>query len=79
MSEWISFDRWSECAHMEQAGILFQIVNAQGEKLLTKCTPSVTIPFDWKSQPTRFRLVKEGRPRRSNPLPPPATAHDLKR
>ena len=31
MSDWISFDRWPECAELERPGYRFEIKNAEGE------------------------------------------------
>lgn len=71
MSDWVDFDRWHECARMERPGIIFEVVNDDGQQLFTNCTVPLEFPFDWKSPATRFRAVPEPRPRHSTPIPEP--------
>lgn len=71
MSEWIDFDRWSECRSMERPGIIFEVTNNE-QTLLTTCVVPLPVPFDWKAAPVRFRTVPEPEPRHSSPLPKPA-------
>lgn len=70
--DWIDFDRWPECRHMERPGIVFEVENAAGQSLLTPCTIPLEIPFDWTGGPIRFRSIEEPKPRHSAPIPPPA-------
>lgn len=70
--EWIDFDRWPECREMERPGIVFEVENAEGQSLLTPCTATLEVPFDWTTGPIRFRPVEEPKPRHSAPLPAPA-------
>jgi len=72
MSEWIDFDRWHECMAMARPGIVFEIANADGQRLFTPCVlPLPPVPFDWKSPPLQFRAVAEPPAERSAPLPEP--------
>lgn len=71
MSEWVSFDRWAECAQMQRPGFVFEVVNSHGQRLLTQCEPKLPVPFDWRSAPVRFRLVEAPQLRRSQPAPKP--------
>jgi hypothetical protein len=71
MSEWIDFVRWQDCREMERPGYIFEVVNADEQYMLTPCTPTVEMPFDWTSSPIKFRMVAEPPLRRSDPLPPP--------
>lgn len=72
MSEWIDFSRWDECAGMQRPGYAFEVENAEGLSLVTECIVPLTVPFDWKSVPLRFRIVELGKPTHSSPLPAPA-------
>ena len=69
MSEWISFDRWAECARMQRPGYVFEVINSDGQRMLTQCEQKLPMPFDWRSPPARFRIVEAPPPRRSQPLP----------
>ena len=70
MSEWISIDEWSRCPEMERPGIVFQIRNADGQLLTTRCVvPLPEFPFDWKSAPLEFRAVFELVPQHSDRCP----------
>jgi hypothetical protein len=72
MSEWIAIAQWADCRAMQRPGIVFEIQNAEGQVLLTRCiVPLPTAPLDWKSPPIRFRAVKEPQPEHSSPIPPP--------
>ena len=71
MSDWINFDQWQNCVRMERPGFVFEVRNAEGRSLLTTCTVSLQVPFDWKSPPVHFRLVKALRPRHSDSIPKP--------
>jgi hypothetical protein len=72
MSEWMAMAQWAECRAMEKPGIVFEIQNAAGQSLFTRCVvPLPPPPFDWKSPPMRFRTVKEAPAERSTPIPPP--------
>lgn len=71
MSEWIDFAHWQECKALERRGYTFEVVNADEQHMLTSCTPSVEVPFDWTSLPVKFRMVAEPPLKRSDPLPPP--------
>lgn len=72
MSEWLEIEQWRRCAEMARPGILFEIGNAEGQSLFTPCVqPLPAAPFDWRSPPTRFRVVAEPKPERSSPLPKP--------
>jgi hypothetical protein len=72
MDEWISFDRWAECATMQRPGYVFEVINSDGQRLVTQCEPNLPMPFDWRSAPLRFRLVPAAQPRHSDPLPSPS-------
>lgn len=69
--DWIDFDRWPDCRSLERPGIVFEVENAEGQSLLTACTPLLEVPFDWNGGPVRFRPVEEPKPQHSSPLPPP--------
>jgi hypothetical protein len=72
MSEWIAIAQWHECKKMARPGIVFEVKNAEGQTLLTECTPQVpSIPFDWKSPPVLFRAVPVPKPQHSTPMPEP--------
>jgi hypothetical protein len=71
MSDWIAFERWSECARMERPGYIFEVRNPEGHELLTTCTVPLTWPADWRSAPVAFRLIEEPKPRHSTPIPRP--------
>ena len=71
MSDWIDFDQWHNCARMERPGFVFEVRNGEGRSLLTPCTVPLQLPFEWRSPPVDFRLVKALKPRRSNPIPKP--------
>lgn len=71
MSEWIDFVHWQECKAMERSGYIFEVVNADEQHLLTTCTVTFALPFDWTSSPVKFRMIPEPALKRSNPLPPP--------
>ena len=72
MSEWIAIDRWHQCMQLERPGIIFEVVNGEGQELVTACVGSGPVPFDWRSRPTKFRPVPAPPPRRSSPIPEPA-------
>lgn len=69
---WYDFSKWDQCRSMERPGYSFEIENAEGMKLWTPCTPVVELPFDWKSEPQRFRLVKMVQGEHSTPMTPPS-------
>ncbi|MDB5541125.1 MAG: hypothetical protein JWQ89_2852 [Devosia sp.] len=71
--DWMDFDRWPECLHLERPGIVFEVMNAEGLSVLTTCTVPLEIPAGWTSPPLRFRPVPEPAPGHSQPLPPPAS------
>jgi hypothetical protein len=72
MGEWIAMDQWHQCAQMERPGIIFEIRNAEDQALFTRCVvPLPPVPFDWKSQPLRFRAIPEPKATHSTPAPPP--------
>lgn len=72
MSDWISIDEWYRCREMARPGIVFEVRNADGQLLTTRCVvPLPEAPFDWKSAPLEFRAVPETKPQHSEPLPPP--------
>lgn len=71
MSEWIDFAHWQACKDMERPAYIFEVVNAEEQSMLTTCTPTVEVPFDWTSSPVKFRMVAEPPLRRSDPLPLP--------
>jgi hypothetical protein len=73
MSDWIDFSHWPDCATLSRPGYVFEVANAQDQRLLTPCAPELEVPWDWKSGPVRFRLVIEEKPVHSTPIPPPAT------
>lgn len=69
MSDWIDFAQWSLCDEMARPGVVFEVVNADGQVMLTECTPVLEIPTDWKAGPIRFRPIPEPVPTRSKPIP----------
>ena len=69
MTDWIDFDQWKDCTRMERPGFIFEVSNAEGLSLLTPCVPNLQIPWDWKSNPVRFRVVEAPGPRHSTPIP----------
>jgi len=72
MGEWISIAQWERCRELARPGIIFEISNAEGQSLFTQCVePLPAVPFDWKSQPVRFRAIPEPAPQRSGPMPKP--------
>lgn len=72
MSDWMAIAQWQECERMARPGIVFELQNAEGLSLFTRCIPTLpALPFDWKSPPVRFRAVEQVPPRRSDPIPPP--------
>jgi hypothetical protein len=72
MSEWMSIAQWQDCVGMAKPGIIFEIRNAEGQRLLTPCVmPLPAMPFDWKSPAISFRAIPEPKPRRSEPMPEP--------
>ena len=71
MSEWYPIDEWQNCQSLAQPGFVFELQNAEGKSLLTRCGPLPAYPFDWTTGAVRFRQVIEQEPRHSAPLPPP--------
>ncbi|WP_134499747.1 hypothetical protein [Microvirga pakistanensis] len=71
MSDWIAFDRWTECVGLERPGYVFEVRNREGLTLQTACTVPLQLPADWKSAPVSFRLIEEPKPRHSAPIPTP--------
>lgn len=71
MYEWIDFAQWQDCRAMQRPGYVFEVVNAQDQRMITPCTIPLEFPFDWSSAPLKFRLIPESEPRHSDPLPPP--------
>lgn len=71
MSDWISFDQWRDCSRMERPGFIFEVANAEGQRMLTRCTQPFQQPWDWKSAPVQFRIIAEPKPRHSSPFPKP--------
>jgi hypothetical protein len=73
MIDWIPIDQWVECTKLERPGIVFEVRNAQGQTLLTACTPDRPLaPFDWTGPPLEFRPVPEAPAKHSSPLPGPS-------
>lgn len=72
MSEWIDFQRWTECVGMERPGMVFEVVNGDLQSLMTHCIVPLETPFDWRSPPLRFRVIVEPTPMHSEPLPKPS-------
>ena len=72
MTGWIPIAQWLDCVQMERPGIIFEIRNADGQSLFTKCVaPLPPMPFDWKSPPVKFRAIAQPKPTHSNPIPRP--------
>lgn len=72
MGEWMAIAEWHRCAEMSRPGIVFEIRNAEGLRLVTRCAPDVPAPpWDWKSPGIEFRAIPEPKPEHSDPLPPP--------
>jgi hypothetical protein len=72
MEGWLEIARWAECERMARPGIVFEVQNAAGQSLLTRCiVPLPAVPHDWSGPPQRFRAVEEAPARRSTPMPLP--------
>ncbi len=71
MSDWIDFNRWKDCASMERPGFVFEVANAEDQRMLTRCMHPLQRPWDWTSAPVRFRIVAAPKPRHSRPIPRP--------
>ena len=72
VSDWVDIKDWDLCSQMARPGIVFEVRNAEGQSMLTPCTPSPPKPpFDWKSAPLKFRAVTEQPPEHSSPIPKP--------
>jgi len=72
MSEWMAMTEWHACRDMERPGIVFEVQNAAGQSLFTRCVvPLPPAPSDWTSPPVRFRAIAEPAPRHSEPIPAP--------
>jgi hypothetical protein len=74
MSEWMAIERWSDCAGLARPGTVFEVQNAEGQRMLTPCVLPLQVPFDWRSPPVRFRAVVGPPAQRSAPIPPPKTS-----
>ena len=62
MSDWMAIAQWHDCRQLERPAVVFEIQNADGQSLFTRCVvPLPPVPFDWKSPPVRFRAVAEQR------------------
>ena len=72
MGEWTDFQQWKDCTRLERPGMVFEVINADGQSLLTPCVEKLNLPWDWKSAPVRFRVVAAPKPRHSTPIPPPS-------
>lgn len=73
MSDWIDIERWPDCVGLQKPGIVFEIRNKEGLRLITPCVvPLPDAPFDWRSAPVEFRPIEEPRPVHSEPLPGPS-------
>lgn len=72
VSEWMAIDQWHQCRAMERPGIAFELQNADGQQMLSRCSDALpATPFDWGAPPIRFRAVVEPPPKRSAPIPEP--------
>lgn len=71
MSDWMDFEHWAECEQLARPGYVFEVVNGEEQRLFTNCVQPLVKPWDWTSDPVRFRLVPEQQPRRSKPMPKP--------
>ena len=72
MTDWLAIARWQECQQMARPGIVFELQNAEGLSLFTRCAATLPpTPFDWKSPPVRFRAVAETPAQHSDPIPAP--------
>ena len=72
VSEWLAIDQWHMCRTMERPGIIFELRNAEGQRMFTQCTETLpAAPFDWTSSAVTFRAVREPPPKRSAPIPEP--------
>jgi len=71
MSDWIAFERWSECPRMERPGHVFEVRSQDGQSLFTACTVPLQLPAHWTAPPVAFRLIERPRPRHSTPIPEP--------
>jgi hypothetical protein len=69
---WHKISQWKNCKNLMQQGSIFEVQNAVGQSMWSECTSSTPkSPVGWHSEPTRFRLVKEPLPKRSEPHPLP--------
>jgi hypothetical protein len=75
---WFTMSHWDKCAHLMQQGSVFELQSAEGQVMLSECTSRVPQkPFDWHSDPVRFRLVKEPIPKHSPPTPDPIGSEQI--
>lgn len=72
MDGWIAIEQWARCQEMARPGIVFEIRNRDGNRMVSECVvPMPPAPFDWKSGPIEFRAIAEEPPRHSSPIPAP--------
>jgi hypothetical protein len=72
MAVWMPIEEWQRCLDMARPGIVFEIRNAEDQRLTTPCiVPLPDMPFDWRSPALQFRPIPERVPEHSNPLPKP--------
>jgi len=45
----MNIDDWQRCLDLQKPGIVFEIRNADGQTMMTRCTV-LAMPCDWKSR-----------------------------
>jgi hypothetical protein len=71
MTEWMAIAHWPDCRKLEKPGIIFELQNASGQSLFTRCLVDPAVPVDWVHPPIRFRVIVDQPPEHSAPLPAP--------
>jgi hypothetical protein len=73
MGEWFAIALWQQCTQMAKPGVVFEVRNAEGQSLLTRCVQPLPVPpHDWRSPAKEFRAIPEPRPEHSAPAPGPS-------
>lgn len=64
---WVKIKNWHRCERMLKKGSVFELRNAEGQKMLATCNPRELPPRPegWLSDAVRFRVIKEPKPERS--------------
>jgi hypothetical protein len=51
MTEWIAIARWPDCRKLEKPGIIFELQNASGHSLFTRCLVDPAVPVGLGASP----------------------------